>query len=174
MRKHHGMRPQDVVLLLKISLLEKQAWQGKALAAALGLSAAEVSDALRRCQFARLLHPKHRTINRPRLLRFLLYGLPCVFPVELGAHQQGLPVLLPPSDGWPTTTETYVWPTTDGLAWGAAIEPLYPGAVEAARQDPALHELLTLADVLRLSKPELHPMAKQQLRQLLLVENNAC
>ena len=163
------MRPQDVVLLLKISLLEKQAWQGKALATALGLSAAEISDALRRCQFARLLHPEQRTINRPRLLRFLLYGLPCVFPVELGAHQQGLPILTPSDKRWPTTTETYVWPTADGPAWGATIEPLYPGAVVAARQDPALHELLTLTDVLRLGKPEWHTVAKQQLRHLLLV-----
>ncbi|TGD82732.1 hypothetical protein [Hymenobacter wooponensis] len=169
MRKHHGMRPQDVVLLLKISLLENKAWQGKELAVALGLSAAEVSDALRRCQFARLLHPEHRTINRPRLLRFLLYGLPCVFPVELGAHQQGLPIVLPPDKGWPTLSETYVWPSADGPAWGATIEPLYPGAVVAARQDAALHELLTLADMLRLGNPHLHPTAKQQLRQLLLV-----
>ena len=162
------MRPQDVVLLLKISLLENQTWQGKALAAALGLSPAEVSDALRRCQFARLLHPEHRTINRPRLLRFLLYGLPCVFPVELGAHQPGLPVLQPDKE-WPLATETYVWPIADGPAWGAAIEPLYPGAVVAARQDPALHELLTLADVLRLGNPQLYPTAKQRLGQLLLI-----
>ncbi|TGE08149.1 hypothetical protein [Hymenobacter fodinae] len=169
MRKHHGMRPQDVVLLLKISLLEKQAWQGKAVAAALGLSAAEVSDALRRCQFARLLHPEHRTINRPRLLRFLLYGLPCVFPVELGAHQQGLPIWLPPNRKWPMLSDTYVWPTTDGPAWGATIEPLYPGAVVAARQDPALHELLTLTELLRLDNPLLHVSAKQQLRERLLV-----
>lgn len=168
MRKHHGMRPQDVVLLLKISLLKDKAWQGKALAAALGLSPAEISDALRRCQFARLLHPEHRTLNRPRLLRFLLYGLPCVFPVELGAHQQGLPVLLP-MQSWPATREPYVWPTLDGPAWGATIEPLYPGAVLAARQDPALHELLTLTELLRLDDPLLHISAKQQLQERLLV-----
>ncbi|MBX0290692.1 hypothetical protein K3G63_09600 [Hymenobacter sp. HSC-4F20] len=168
MRKHHGMRPQDVVLLLKISLLEKLNWQGKALAAALGLSPAEVSDALRRCQFARLLHPEHRTINRPRLLRFLVHGLPCVFPVELGPHQQGLPILLPKQGGL-ATPETYVWPTADGPAWGATIEPLYPGAVLAARQDPALHELLTLTEVLRLDNPVLRTSAKQQLQERLLV-----
>lgn len=167
MRKHHGMRPQDVVLLLKISLLEKLTWQGKALAAAVGLSPAEVSDALRRCQFARLLHPEHRTVNRPRLLRFLVHGLPCVFPVEPGPHQQGLPILLP--QGGLATPETYVWPAADGPAWGATIEPLYPGAVLAARQDPALHELLTLTEVLRLDNPVLRAGAKQQLQERLLV-----
>jgi hypothetical protein len=55
MRNHNGMRPQDVVGLLKLLLLEGIEWQGKDLAKALFLSPAEIFFSLRRCHYARLL-----------------------------------------------------------------------------------------------------------------------
>jgi len=169
MRKHNGMRPQDVVVLLKITTLAAQPWQGKDLAAALLISPAEISDALRRCQYARLLHPDGRTVQRRVLLRFLLYGLPYVFPAHPGGLTQGTPTAhsalpeLPPAEALP-----YVWPDPNGATLGVAIEPLYPSLPQAAPQDAAWYELLALADVLRLGAQPQRQTAWQLLRQRLL------
>ena len=46
MRYHNGMRPQDIVVLLKIILLDKKDWQKKDLATELFLSPAEISLSL--------------------------------------------------------------------------------------------------------------------------------
>ncbi len=49
MKKHNGMRPQDVVILLKITTLVKdQNWRFSDLAAWLYISPAEVSESLER------------------------------------------------------------------------------------------------------------------------------
>ena len=42
MRKHNGMRPQDIVILLKIMLLSGRKWTFAELASSLQISEAEV------------------------------------------------------------------------------------------------------------------------------------
>lgn len=154
MRKHNGMRPQDIVVLLRILTLPSTSWQGKELAAALLISPAEISDALRRCQYARLLQPDGRTVQRQAVLRFLRYGLPYVFPAHPAGFVLGLPTAwsqlpqLPPPPGSPPPT--YVWPDAAGTIWGLAVSPLYATLPESARPDAAWHQLLASVDVLRL------------------------
>lgn len=55
MKKHKGMRPHDVVILLKISALKNQSWLAKDLALTLGISASEVSESLNRSRLASLI-----------------------------------------------------------------------------------------------------------------------
>lgn len=101
------MRPQDVVLLLKILLLEETEWQSKDLASTLLLSPAEISFSLKRCHYARLLDSTGRRVARRTLTEFLLYGLSVVFPTQPGAQARGLPTAhrpqripaLPPDSG---------------------------------------------------------------------------
>ena len=45
MRKHNGMRPQDIVVLLKIAAKKNAPWMMKDLAAELKISPSEVSEA---------------------------------------------------------------------------------------------------------------------------------
>ncbi|MCB2407318.1 hypothetical protein [Hymenobacter lucidus] len=154
MRKHNGMRPQDVVVLLRILTFPTTAWQGKDLAAALLISPAEISDALRRCQYARLLRPDGRTVHGQALLWFLEHGLPYVFPAHPTDFVLGMPT------AWSAVPElaaargpaepAYVWADDQGTAWGLAISPLYPTTPAAARLDTEWHELLALVDILRL------------------------
>lgn len=154
MRKHNGMRPQDVVVLLRILTLSTTPWQGKDLASALLISPAEISDALRRCQYARLLLADGRTVQQQALLRFLLHGLPYVFPAHPHDFGQGVPTAwtaLPQLSGLRGPAEpAYVWPDPEGTAWGLSVSPLYPTTPAAARLDERWHELLALVDVLRL------------------------
>jgi hypothetical protein len=157
MLKHNGMRPQDVALLLLLSLPGSEALHGKDLARVLHLSAAEVSDSLRRCLYSRLLQggTQVRHVQSRALLEFLLYGLPYVFPVQPGPTVRGMvtgPSALPLVDTF-GPDPAFVWPTATGEVWGAAVEPLYASAIAAARSDARLYELLALVDAVRLGRP---------------------
>ena len=55
MKKHNGMRPQDVVILLKIASKKQLQWQMKDLAIELMISSSEVSEAINRCVQAGLI-----------------------------------------------------------------------------------------------------------------------
>lgn len=165
MRKHNGMRPQDVVVLLKITTLGALPWQGKDLAAALLISPAEISDALRRCRYAGLLVQDGRTVDRRALLRLLLHGLPFVFPARPGALVVGVPTAhsAVPTLQASTALPPYVWPSAHGPLTGEALQPLYPGAPAAALHDAALHELLALVDALRTSSGTVPKPARELL-----------
>jgi len=69
MRKHNGMRPQDIVILLEIIALGKQDWQNKDLAQSLFINGSEISEALNRNQLAGLMDQK-RKVNRKGYLNF--------------------------------------------------------------------------------------------------------
>ena len=55
MRKHNGMRPQDIVVLLKIIALGKKEWQMKNIADQLYLSPSEITESINRSQIAGLI-----------------------------------------------------------------------------------------------------------------------
>lgn len=154
MRQHNGMRPQDVVILLKLCLQEPNLWQNKDLAAALFISPTEISFALRRCQYARLLDAQGRAVARRTFTEFLLYGLPVVFPAQPGALVRGLPTAhsAPPLAAQLRAEQLYVWPDAQSEQWGCAIVPLYPNVPAAAKADAQLYELLALADAVRVGR----------------------
>ena len=58
MKKHNGMRPQDIVVLLKIIALQTDNWRNIDIANALHISPSEISEALNRCRIARLIDNK--------------------------------------------------------------------------------------------------------------------
>ena len=173
MRKFNGLRPQDVALLLKLVAHPTRAWLGKDLAQTLYLSASEISEALARCRFSRLLAPDPHTftVHRQALLDFLCYGLPYAFAVQPGAPARGLPT----GASAPPLAQTFgpepaqVWPGAVGNQWGVAVEPLYPQAPAAAQQDASFYALLALTDALRLGRPREVKLARQLLEQSVVV-----
>lgn len=169
MNEHKGMRPQDVAVLLKVVALGAEPWQGIGLAAALRLSAAEVSNSLKRSAMAGLLDAGKRRVAKGALLEFLKHGLPYVFPVRPGGLVRGVPTAhsAPPLQAKFMAEEHYVWPHAKGSMQGQGITPLYPGAVEAALDDPALHELLALADALRVGRTRERNEAARELAKRL-------
>ncbi|RZL15681.1 MAG: hypothetical protein EOO62_03360 [Hymenobacter sp.] len=172
MRKFNGLRPQDVALLLKLVAQPHRAWLGKELAQSLYLSASEVSEALARCRFSRLLaaDPHTLLVQRHALLDFLFYGLPYAFAVQPGAPARGLATgaSAPPLVQTFGLEPAYVWPGAVGSQWGVAVEPLYPQAPAAAQQDAELYNLLALTDALRLGRPREVKLARQLLEQLIV------
>ena len=51
MKKHNGMRPHDIVILLKIAAKGKTQWFMKDLSYELSISASEISESLNRSAF---------------------------------------------------------------------------------------------------------------------------
>src|ERR1700742_675517 len=127
MRKHNGMRPQDVAVLLKIIASGHANWQNKDLSAALSLSASEISESLNRSQIAGLIDGKKKKVSRQSLMEFLEHGLRYVFPAVPGSLTRGNTIAhahLFMSNLFPSQ-EPYVWPNAKGKVRGVAIEPLY-------------------------------------------------
>lgn len=172
MRKFNGLRPQDIGPLLLLIAYPTRVWLGKDLAQALYLSASEVSEALHRCRFSRLLtaDPHALRVQRQALREFLFYGLPYVFAVQPGPPARGLATgaSAPPLAHTFGVAPAYVWPGAAGAQWGIAVEPLYPQAPAAASQDAQLYELLALTDALRLGRPREVKLARQLLEHHLL------
>lgn len=148
------MRPQDIAILLKIAALGDASWLSKDLAKSLIISPSEVSESLRRSHFAGLIDSTKKIVRRQSLLDFLRYGLRYVFPVQPGAVVRGIPTAhaAQPLAEIIQSSEPLVWPHPSGILRGQSIEPLYPNAPDAAIADPGFHELLALADTLRIGR----------------------
>ena len=172
MRKHNGMRPQDIVVLLKIIALGKKQWQSKDLAQSLYISGSEVSEALHRNEIAGLIDFNKKKVNRQGLFEFLEHGLHYVFPQAPGAMANGIPT----AHGHPFMKEffdselVYVWPDFAGEVRGLSIEPLYPNQVKAVKEDARLYKLLALTDVIRVGKTRELKIATSELSKIILHE----
>lgn len=183
------MRPQDVLVLLKISAYYNKNWNEtgrfgrfipvpkhghvlkKDIAAQLQISPSEVSESLARSAFAGLYDPKGDTVMSRALFEFLQYGLKYVFPQQPGALVRGIPTAhsAKPLSDLIQSDEPYVWPSADGSVRGQAVEPLYPTTMQAVDHDPLLYEMLALVDAIRVGKAREVNLAVEELRKRLMI-----
>ncbi len=167
---HHGMRPQDIVVLLKLAALGDARPYIKDLATSIHLSQSETSQSLARSIYAGLLAEDQRTVMRGALLDFLRYGLRYVFPQRPGTLVTGMPTAYaaPPLASEIAFNMPLVWPWPDGSVQGLAIAPIYPTVPAACAEDPQLHRLLALCDALRTGQRREVNLATQYLEAYLL------
>lgn len=151
MKEHKGMRPQDIVILLKIVALQSDNWLNKDLATQLQISNSEVSESLNRSFISELLGSEKRKVYREGLLEFLVYGLKYAFPAMPGRLARGMPTAYsaPVLSNEYVVDDSYIWPVSGEITKGVVITPLYHTVPEACKQDSTLYELLTLTDALR-------------------------
>jgi len=170
MKKHNGMRPHDIVILLKIAALQDKPWQAKDLARSLEISASEVSESLHRSQLAQLIAADKKQLMKNNLLDFIESGLRYVFPAEPGAVQRGMATAIsgPPLNKQFSPEVGFVWPWAEGKERGQAIAPLPPGVPQASLQDPLLYEMLALVDAIRLNRARETQAALAELRKRIL------
>ncbi|WP_235861368.1 hypothetical protein [Pontibacter flavimaris] len=83
MKKHNGMRPQDIVIPLDI-ITREEGWTMKDISRGLNISGSEVSESLQRSCMAGLIDDARKNVMRNALMEFLKYGLRYVFPQTLG------------------------------------------------------------------------------------------
>jgi DNA-binding Lrp family transcriptional regulator len=155
MRKHNGMRPQDVVVLLKIITLSDSKWTFAEIATALQLSETEISFVMERNAVAGLVSNDKMRVNKLALRDFLIYGLRYVFPPQPGNSTRGIATAhsAPPvSQRIAKNGENYVWKYYKGTRRGNSIEPLYDKIPKIVENQPELYEFLTIVDTLRIGK----------------------
>jgi hypothetical protein len=149
------IKPQDIVVALK--LLERR-YSGSTfaqLAEELGMSVSETHQAFHRAREAGLISPLDRSANRSALAELLIHGLKYMALVHPGRRTRGLVTGCAASplreffEPSPDDSDVMVWPDPDGDRAGYEIEPLSRCVPHAARRDPKLYEWLVLAEVLR-------------------------
>ncbi|MCF8332065.1 MAG: hypothetical protein K9H84_06400 [Bacteroidales bacterium] len=168
--QQQNMRPQDIVVLLKIIALRENSWSQIVLANELFMSQSEISQCLSRSKYAGLLQVGGKKVNKQSFMEFLQYGIKYVFPQQPGAVVRGVPTAhsAPPLHAIIQSEEKYVWPSGKGTVRGQSLIPLYSSVVDAVKLDPLLHELLALVDVLRVGRARERGIAVQELKKRVL------
>ncbi len=159
------LKPQDVAVALQLALTPGLTYAR--LAAATGISQGEVHNAVRRLRGARLALADATQVHGSALVEFLCAGVPYAFPADAGAESRGVPTAHAAGvlgEGF-STEAALVWPSVEGRVRGASVVPLYAGAAATAARNPALYELLTLVDAVRLGRARERTRAKQLLRE---------
>ena len=168
------LKPQDVVVLLKLVALGDRGWTFQGLAVELSISQSEVHAAVRRAVAARLMTEASSGAGRPvraALLEFLVHGVKYAFAPKRGELTRGVPTgyAAPPLDQSiaGSSEPPPVWPYAEGKVRGYAFAPLYRTVPEAALRDPALYELLALVDAIRDGRARERSLARQGLEKRL-------
>lgn len=169
------LKPQDIVLALKLVAQGGVPWKQAELAKSLHISASEVNHGLRRLAASHLYNAEERRVVRASLKEFLVHGLRYAFAAQLGRQGEGM---VTAHSAKPLSDRLRIGPD-DHVVWlvrgagprvrGHSIEPLYRTAPSAAAEDPALHELLALADALRVGRARERALATEELRKRLEV-----
>lgn len=155
MAKQDTIRPVDVAVgmaLASPSLGSRATFA--ALAAALDVSTSTVHDAVQRLGAGGLLRAGTREPNRTKLRQFIAHGVRAVFPPRLAGEVRGVPTAYSAS---PLREEFsfeggVVWPAAQGPERGAALTPLYPGAVNLPERAPEVYRALALVDAVRIGR----------------------
>ena len=164
------LKPQDVLVLLKLIAIEKD-WTYRSLADELLMSSGEIHNALGRATQAHLYDAGRRRPRTQALEEFLVHGVKYAFPVQRGTLVRGIPtahaapplskIISAPDEPPP------VWANANGSVRGYRIEPLFDSAPEAAKQDDSLYALLALVDAIRDGRARERKLASEHLHKLL-------
>lgn len=168
-----NLKPQDILVLLKLVAIDSEEWAYNQIAIDLGMSPSEVHGAIKRTISAGLAIKNDKGIqpNYRNLAEFLIHGIRYVFVPEFGQISRGIKTAHagPPLDKVivPDQEPPPVWPHPDGEDRGLGFSPLYKSAPEAALRDPVLYELLVLVDAIRGGKAREREVAMQELNKKL-------
>lgn len=149
------LKPQDILVLLKLLTLKKQSWSYAWLGVQLEMSPSQLHASVKRILKSTLAVKKNGNVipNLRNLEEFIVHGLKYVFVPERGEITRGIPTAY----AAPFMMEYFqasselppVWPDKDGSTRGEAFSPIYKLAPRAARMDDELYELLAIVDAIR-------------------------
>ena len=147
------LKPQDVVIMLKLIVWEDSEWSYPALSHELSMSTSEVHAGVKRAVAARLMDMHRKLPIKRNLLEYLIHGVKYAYPPDRGGVTRGLPTsyaaqplkdLIMQTDDPPP-----VWPDPEGQVRGYEFSPLYSSVPHACKVDPKLYEILALVDAIR-------------------------
>ena len=168
------LKPQDIVILLKLVTSREIEWSYPSLAHDLFMSASEAHAGVKRAGAARLMDLQRRVPLKKALEEFLIHGVKYAFPPTRGGLVRGMPtgyaapplvdLIIQPSEPPP------VWPYPEGVVRGHEFSPLYKSVPMAAERDKDLYELLTLVDAIREGRAREKNLAIKELKARLRVK----
>lgn len=159
------MKPQDIIVLIKLHVWAKGRWKITPLAQSIHLSVSETHAAIKRLEKTTLFDSVLERPNRTNMEEFIIHGLKYVFPPEIGTQTRGIVTAhsAPPLAGVIVANDNYVWPFAEGKTRGISVQPLYKTVPLAAKEDSSLYEFLALIDCLRIGKSREQSLAKDEL-----------
>lgn len=169
----HMLKPQDIVILLKLSLEPDRSWSYNQLAYELRMSASEVHKGIGRAEHAGLFSRELRRPHRRALDEFLLHGVKYAFAPDLGPVTRGVPtafsapVLRNELSSVEEEMDVYVWPYPEGEVRGIGLSPLYKSVPEAVMGDTDLYAALALLDAIRIGRVREKRLAERMLQEML-------
>ncbi len=147
------LKPQDILVLLKLIVWEKRDWTYQELANKLFMSASEVHAGIKRAIASRLMDQNRMAVQKKALEEFIAHGIRYAFPPMRGDITRGIPTAyaVPPLNSFFQIGEELppVWPDPLGKVRGYEFSPLYRSVPKAAAIDTKLYELLALIDAIR-------------------------
>lgn len=171
------LKPQDVLITLKLFALWKEDWTYDSLSTSLFMSASEVHAGVKRATAADLIHAQQRTPIVEAFKEFAFHGIRYAYYPERGGPTRGMPTSIaaaPLEELFSSQQGSLVpvWPYAAGEFRGEALAPLYKTVPQAAAQDPMLYELLALVDALRAGRARERAIAEDFLGHHLDTYNN--
>jgi len=169
-----AMKPQDVVVALKLLSGGADSCPYAVLASELGMSASEVHGAISRLREGGLVFPEGRRVVRQGLRNFIVSGIAHVFPAKEGEPARGVPTAwaAPVFEGMFKTSDSDglapVWAHPEGSSRGLAVAPLYRSVPEAAEKDSGLYDYLALVDAIRLGRARERKAAIEEIDKRIL------
>ena len=163
------LKPQDVVMLLKLAIEPRTNWIYSQLAHELCMSASEIHKGIKRATQAGLFDGHYRLPKRKALEEFLVHGVKYAYPPDIGTMTRGIPTAFASPmlrnefvhDG--SNTEVYVWPHPEGEVRGIELSPLYRSVPDVARRDEELYAALGLLDAIRIGRARERRLAEKLL-----------
>lgn len=179
------LKPQDVVVVLKLLASDFSPWSYAKLGEQLEMSASHVFASVARAEAAHLLtafnissSPNRQgpgvlrefpEPNRHNLKEFLIHGIKYAFPAERGGPTRGIST----AEAAPPLNQYFpqdfllppVWPCAEGSIRGIEFSPLYKNVPAASSRDPKLYELLALVDAIREGRAREREVAVQELNK---------
>jgi len=161
------LKPQDVVIILKLILEGGKKGRFSDLAQALNMSASEIHSGIKRLAAARLVDTNEIPVKQA-VEEFLVHGVKYAFPAVRGGITRGMPTgfAAPPLNKQISQNGEMspVWPSPKGTERGYSLEPLYPSVPETAAKDKNLYELLALVDAIRDGSARERQLAENEIR----------
>ena len=149
------LKPQDLVIALKLSANKGRPFTFQQLAIELNMSVSEIHAGVLRAEKSRLVTRRNGIMESigPALKEFIQHGVRYAFPSTLGAIVRGVPtgVSVPPLNQFFVDSHEapLVWPSLEGNSRGQSLIPLHPSVTSSSLIDNKLYELLALVDAIR-------------------------
>jgi hypothetical protein len=166
------LKPQDVVVLIKLAIESGRSWSYTQLAYELSMSASEVHAGIKRATQARLFSKQLNRPHRKALEEFLIHGVKYAYFPTIGSLTRGIPTafaspILREQFAMNDDSEIYVWPHPLGEYRGLEFSPMYKSVPDAATRDKKLYAALSLLDALRIGRARDRNIAEKLLLEMI-------